>query len=161
MKKKSQNAKKQLGFSHIMAIVAIIVVFGAVGTFMIVRSKAASCTQSTFKQGSRGQCVKYIQQMLNYSTVPGMGDPAKLGGKALAADSSFGPATAKAVRNFQGAGSVLIKVDGVVGKQTWQALCSHAGWLSPYRDRYPTMKTAHNAAVAAGCPKSAITYVKG
>lgn len=58
---------------------------------------------TTLKLGSRGAEVKTLQQKLN-----------------LKADGIFGPATDKAVKEFQKANGLT--VDGIVGKNTWNKL---------------------------------------
>lgn len=64
----------------------------------------------TVKSGSTGEAVKAVQSQLNTR------------GYGLTVDGSFGPATDTAVRDFQGDHGLT--VDGVVGKQTWNALVS-------------------------------------
>lgn len=59
--------------------------------------------RATVKQGSTGGDVKYLQK--------------KLG---ITADGAFGPATKKAVINFQE--SKGLTADGIVGPQTWAAI---------------------------------------
>ena len=62
----------------------------------------------TIKQGDLSGAVRNAQRLLNVH------------GAGLATDGAFGPATDKAVRNFQ---TVLhLGVDGIVGPATWTAL---------------------------------------
>jgi murein L,D-transpeptidase YcbB/YkuD len=58
----------------------------------------------TIRQGARGEQVRALQR--------------NLGG--VSEDGVFGPKTAELVRKFQRANG--LKVDGVVGRQTWRAL---------------------------------------
>jgi hypothetical protein len=68
------------------------------------QTTVARQTRPTIRQGAKGEHVKALQR--------------NLGG--LAVDGEFGPKTADAVRKFQRAKS--LKVDGIVGRQTWAAL---------------------------------------
>ena len=77
------------------------------------------------KKGSQGEAVKGVQeefQFRNQSDDPNNG---------LQVDGIFGPATEATLRGFQEALSLdipSVKVDGIVGPITWQALVS--GMLS-------------------------------
>lgn len=62
----------------------------------------------TLRHGDSGEDVRYLQQKL-------VDD-----GAWLSVDGKFGPATANAVRAFQGKNGLV--ADGVVGPQTWAAL---------------------------------------
>lgn len=66
------------------------------------------------REGSQGSTVQTLQSQLN---LLGITDAR---GRALSEDSQFGPRTAQAVEAFQKANG--LKVDGVVGPQTRQAL---------------------------------------
>lgn len=72
---------------------------------------ACSTGYTTLRLDSRGCYVLILQDALN-----------TLGYATAGLDGRFGPATHRAVRNFQGDNS--IKVDGVVGCSTWEKLCS-------------------------------------
>jgi len=61
------------------------------------------------QQGSHGQAVRAVQQLLNLRF-----------GYGLAVDGDFGPATNDAVREVQG--DTGLAVDGIVGPQTWRML---------------------------------------
>jgi hypothetical protein len=69
----------------------------------------SEATTQVQQQGSAGGAVKVLQAGLNGK------------GYALVADGVFGPATDSAVRRFQE--NQALQVDGVVGQQTWAALC--------------------------------------
>jgi peptidoglycan hydrolase-like protein with peptidoglycan-binding domain len=64
--------------------------------------------QPLLRQGSTGNSVKQLQQMLNAA------------GAHLKVDGIFGPQTEAAVRQFQQ--THHLQVDGIVGPQTWGAL---------------------------------------
>ena len=77
------------------------------------------------KEGSRGDAVRGVQEEFQFRNLSGNPD----NGPKI--DGIFGPVTDAAVRGFQQALSVEIpsvKVDGIVGQATWQALVS--GMLS-------------------------------
>jgi len=81
----------------------------AAATATALQQLVASCYQQTIRQGSKGDCVKILQNAIN-----------GLSGSKLAVDGDFDPATAGAVKNYQC--GVGIGVDGVVGSQTWGAI---------------------------------------
>jgi nucleoid-associated protein YgaU len=66
----------------------------------------------TLRKGSRGDAVKGLQNALSGRGF-GFGP----------IDGVFGPATENAVREFQRAAG--LDDDGIVGPNTWQALCVH------------------------------------
>lgn len=75
----------------------------------------------TLKRGSNGEYVKDLQRALNaLLSCDDDGQHPDL----LVVDGQFGPATDKRVRGFQS--SKKLKVDGIVGPQTWAALESAA-----------------------------------
>jgi peptidoglycan hydrolase-like protein with peptidoglycan-binding domain len=77
------------------------------------------------KKGNRGDAVRGVQEEFQFRNLSG--DPSK----GLQVDGIFGTATDAAVRGFQQALSLdvpSVKVDGIVGPVTWQALVS--GMLS-------------------------------
>ncbi|HEX8918556.1 MAG TPA: peptidoglycan-binding domain-containing protein [Chloroflexota bacterium] len=67
--------------------------------------------EPTVRQGSTGDAVTRLQQALQRASF----DPGSV-------DGNFGPNTEQAVRSFQSARGLT--VDGVVGPQTWDALCT-------------------------------------
>lgn len=73
---------------------------------------APASTRPTVRRGSRGAAVELLQRTLkrNYSLYAGR----------LSTDGVFGPATQKAVREFQRRAGLT--VDGIVGPKTWARL---------------------------------------
>ena len=67
-----------------------------------------SITLPILKRGNRGEAVRSLQTLLNAK------------GASLEADGSFGPATDKALREFQE--SRDLDIDGSCGAETWTAL---------------------------------------
>ena len=97
-------------------IVAAIFAFsGLVGLVFPASANASTtkkpCVQQTFRSGSRGDCVNYIQTMLNIA-----------GGAGLQTDKKFGSKTKAAVITWQT--NKKIQVDGIVGPETWGTLCA-------------------------------------
>ena len=77
---------------------------GELALLLIGSNATAVVSRPTIRQGARGVQVATLQR--------------NLGG--LAVDGVFGPKTTEAVRRFQRANR--LKVDGIVGRQTWSAL---------------------------------------
>lgn len=71
-------------------------------------AKTVSINLPILKRGSRGEAVRSLQTLLNAK------------GASLEADGSFGPATDKALREFQE--SQELDIDGSCGAETWTAL---------------------------------------
>ena len=113
------------------------------------------CTAYQYRRGNSSTCVRYIQQMLNgTNAIYGF----YYGGALLSVDGSFGPMTETQVKRFQG--MMSLKVDGIVGPNTWNSLCYLAGQIA-FR-LYPSgslMRTAWDAAYDAGCYVEAPTVV--
>ncbi|MGH3734969.1 MAG: glycoside hydrolase domain-containing protein [Micromonosporaceae bacterium] len=65
--------------------------------------------QPTLRNGATGYAVRRLQRALTAAL-----------GRSIAVDGSFGPATERAVRDYQA--SRGLAVDGVVGRDTWSAL---------------------------------------
>lgn len=108
-------------------VVGIVVVFGAVGTALLVSSSANTpCTKQTFStsKNSRNTCVGYIQHLTNWH-------PRVVAGSTtyLTPDSSFGPKTKAAIIELQKFGGLT--QDGIVGPNTWALLCSYYHSGSP------------------------------
>ncbi len=93
------------------------------------------------REGDRGGAVRVLQYMLSIlaqfdNTLP-----------PIRPDGDFGPATARAVRQFQ-RGNGLV-VDGVVGERTWESI--YRAFASAERDlRRDDVRFGNNTAQAAG-----------
>lgn len=74
----------------------------------------ATTVRPTIRQGSRGEHVRALQRNLAGLTLAGWLSTAPV------VDGIFGPKTADAVRRYQRANG--LKVDGIVGRQTWGSL---------------------------------------
>ena len=73
----------------------------------------ASRPLPTLRLGSKGDDVKYLQDLLNYY------------GYTVTVDGIFGKKTEAAVKQFQK--SRKLTVDGIVGQKTWNALIAEYG----------------------------------
>lgn len=104
-------------------------------------SDATSCVNRTFKKGSSGTCVKYMQTLVKFHTQ-----------RSISVDGNFGQKTKDAVIAFQK--QVGIGQDGVVGKTTWKKLCQNKYTST---DKYGNKSTFYlggfpkKEALAAGC----------
>lgn len=115
----------QKGLSHhlLLAVVAVVAVIGAAGYFVWqkqsnkgIDAKAGTCI-NTYKKGSSGNCVGYIQKFLN-----------QLNNAGLTVNNTFDTSTVNAVKAYQS--KYKLTVDGVVGKaQTWPSFCKQAELL--------------------------------
>lgn len=112
------------GIAHFAVLAVVVVGVAAVGTYVLVKSHAATCTDYTWSSGSSGSCVQYIQTLVNAEQ-----------GSNLSVDGRFGPATKSAVQQRQqvswsGSGGSPyygpITADGVVGPATWHKICGIA-----------------------------------
>ena len=81
----------------------------ALALILTLSSLTSVSAYSQVTNGSRGSDVETLQTYLNAVIDAG-----------LEVDGKFGPATAKAVKEFQSAYN--LKVDGIAGKATWKAL---------------------------------------
>lgn len=135
----------QRGFSHHLLIpLLVFVIVGGIGAHLVLKSRAAVCTSYQYSRGSSGTCVKYIQTLANWQ-----------GRLALAVDGSFGPGTETGVKTVQTKGG--LKVDGVVGPQTWGYLCSQNTSSAIHSTAAFPLSTAQ----AAGCTAEQIAKVWG
>lgn len=110
----------------VVGLSAFALIAGSVG--IAQPASAAGCTSSTLRYGSRGQCVRDAQQMLNtlseyfgnlyYAVSPN--------GSQIGMDGSYGPQTTTRVRVFQQA--MGLGVDGITGPRTWGELCRDIGY---------------------------------
>ena len=87
-----------------------------VGDLVAVAAAIAEASKQIVKQGSKGDAARWAQILLN----------GKLGGADLKVDGDFGPASAAATRIFQRnvkqffkLKDAQMKVDGVIGPDTW------------------------------------------
>jgi peptidoglycan hydrolase-like protein with peptidoglycan-binding domain len=87
----------------------------------VVRAGTWKALVVAVRRGSSGPAVRAVQDQINFRN--------NSGGHTLTVDGVFGRKTEAAVRAFQRAVSAQVPglmVDGVVGKQTWQALVTEA-----------------------------------
>ena len=125
--KKKGLSHKQLG---IIGVVAIVVVgIGAYLAIQTATTNAASCVNRTFRKGDSSVCVTYIQKIANATSGTGAD---------VSIDTIFGAKTKAKVERYQRAKG--LGDDGVVGSNTWKALCKRGEDTSTS----PTRK-------AAGC----------
>ena len=80
-------------------------------------AQAATCKSQVFQVGSRGTCVEHIQAILN-----GKGLGTGTDGGKTSVDGIFGWRTHELVTRVQQ--KWALTQDGVVGPNTWAALCS-------------------------------------
>lgn len=100
-----ENGDQMFKKARLVASTLAVVSAVALGIAVPSAANAASgCVTSQFRQGSTGNCVKYIQQI-----------------QAIQADGIFGPATKKNIVAFQRLTGLT--ADGIVGKNTWAMLC--------------------------------------
>lgn len=139
--------------------IAAVVVLGAGGFWLYNDLQdgqlfAASCVNTTYRQGSKGTCVRHLQTLVSY-----FGGPYSY--PKISVDGVFGSKTTSAVKSYQKIFG--LSTDGVVGKKTWSMLCSpqkgymdskgvaHGVWSS---------QSAYNAAKAAGCNMKGVEVIK-
>jgi peptidoglycan hydrolase-like protein with peptidoglycan-binding domain len=87
----------------------------------VVRARTWKALVVTVKRGSTGPAVRAVQDQINFRN--------NNSGHTLTVDGVFGRKTEAAVRAFQRAMSAQVPdfvVDGIAGKQTWQALVTEA-----------------------------------
>jgi peptidoglycan hydrolase-like protein with peptidoglycan-binding domain len=119
-------------------MVAALLLLGAAIVAVPAQAKAATsssqtaCVKRTLRQGSENSCVGHLQGMLNIVTTA-----------SLKTDNDFGKKTKAAVVQLQQQerkSNSSFLVDGIVGPQTWGALCSQ-------KTKYPDL------ANKVGCDK--------
>lgn len=138
--------------------VLFVAVFGGLGAYLITQSYAASnCTSYNYREGSKGTCVKYIQQIQNGLSKALAGEKKRgytISGSQLAVDGAFGTLTkSKVVRYQHYAG---LTADGIVGVKTWTNMCSTIGVIYKLKlATGSTISTAYSAAKNANCAKVA------
>jgi hypothetical protein len=122
---------------HLVVPVIVIVAVAAIGSYVLGIDHAATTCYGTpggFGEGSSGQCVADIQNLLNYDLLASK--------THLTVDGDFGSLTQTAVKLEQ-KNSGLTQ-DGIVGPKTWPHVCE-AGYG-------PAPSSYTNAAKNAGCP---------
>lgn len=133
----------------LLPILAVLLVAGIGGYVMQRGSSAASktCVQRTFKSGSNGTCVKYIQTLANFKFSAKIPKHAK-----LTVDGKFGSGTESGIKALQKFHKV--KANGIVGKNTWGALCAtQMGYTDANGKNHVAFPTGFpkKEAKAAGC----------
>lgn len=87
-----------------------MVVIGGIGAYVLTQSHATVCRDYVYRTGSSGTCVQRMQRLLvDHHHV-------------VTVDGQFGPKTRAAVIAVQQEYGQT--QDGIVGKHTWDALCS-------------------------------------
>ena len=124
--------------NRLAATLAGIGLAASVGLATAPTASAGACVDSMWRINSRGECVKAIQALANLKYNPD-----------VAVDGVFGPKTDAAVRSVQRGWGV--KVDGIVGRQTWSVLCSPMAWDTTNPGYVPPQYPIYWARVA-GCP---------
>ena len=105
------------GASHLLVPIVAVVLVAAVGTFMLVASHASTpCRSQNFHPGSKGECVKALQLILNI----GSGDY-NAPYKHPKADGKYGAETKAVVLQYQT--KFGLSKDGEVGPETWNQIC--------------------------------------
>lgn len=110
---------KKISFKLIIGAIAIVT--GLVVLPSSQANAASGCIVYTYRQGSSGTCVKNIQTILTLNTRSGSCGNVNT---AVGIDGSFGPQTAAGVKAFQREN--CLTADGIVGPNTWRALCTQA-----------------------------------
>jgi peptidoglycan hydrolase-like protein with peptidoglycan-binding domain len=148
--KKSTKTKKTIklpGFfrsKRFVVLLVFVVAFAALGSYRLYSSQAARAYPTVnqclaFKNSlvlSQGTnqtaCTKTLQGFLNRYRVE-TGNTRNTNWPRLGVDGAFGGKTKQAVVAFQftakGLGTRITRVDGIVGKQTWNAIelaCSNS-----------------------------------
>lgn len=137
-----------------MAIAAVAIVIGLVVVAAPSDASTGTCVYSPLEQrGSNGPCVGYLQRMLNGLNVWHKYDTHA----ALKIDNDFGPLTEAKVKAYQK--SMFIKVDGIVGPQSWQTLCTDARAIFIYGSAPSSVALdVYNAGKSAGCTRILSAY---
>lgn len=119
------------------------------GEIPMDKPEQAQPTDTTLKRGSKGEYVTLLQTML-YSKGYDLG--------SYGIDGDFGRATEAAVKQYQQ--DMGLKADGIVGKETWQALES-AKPVPTYNVTIPGLKEADANELLSKYPGSYKTAVRG
>ena len=130
-------------------------------------SAATQCIYGVYGYGyiRSGQCVKNLQYMANAITKNwgggwacsgyNNGVPQQMSINFISNDGSFGPITKKKIEDIQRAVG-CVKVDGIVGRQTWNIMCFYAS--SKVNDTSSIYHSGYIAALASGCKPSDSYY---
>lgn len=102
-------------------LAGIIMVLGLVLLPFNQANAASGCVVYTYRQGNSGTCVKNIQTIITLNTRSGSCGNVNT---AVVIDGQFGPNTAAGVKAFQREN--CLTADGIVGPNTWRALCTQA-----------------------------------
>lgn len=115
--RKASQLSKRTRFAS-MALAALFTLGGILAFSAVPKTQAATCDQLTFRSGSYGTCVRYIQRFLNNYNLNETG--------RLVVDGDFGPRTKARVLEFQTKEDRVgdVSRDGIVGPQTWSRLCN-------------------------------------
>ena len=163
---------KQISLAALAGLVAALSVAALMPSPALAHE---NCTyMGDFKRGSYGNCVRYIQTIVNNIGL-GRSDavPVWMTGwyeySRLSVDGSFGPATETQVKKFQGSFDNLT-ADGRVGPKTWNTMCRLVmnyrsfGWFKPYwpegKDANQIALDSFNAAKNAGCERYYYDYYR-
>ncbi|HUC89505.1 MAG TPA: peptidoglycan-binding domain-containing protein [Patescibacteria group bacterium] len=120
--KKTADKVRRTSISVMVALAMLVLGTGGNAIFapQTVGAATPNCVLNTYQNGSYSACVGYLQRMLN--SIGSNYTYAKY--QKLNVDSSFGPLTRGQVYAFQSFED--IGYDGIVGRQTWHALCLEA-----------------------------------
>lgn len=141
---------KTKSFKFIAAAIVMILGFVILPVNQ-VGAAARGCVAGTYRQGNSGTCVRYIQTILTYNLRSGSCGNVNT---AVGIDGSFGPQTAAGVKAYQRENCLV--ADGIVGPNTWRALCSQAFYS---RVGSPTDNSvAWSAGLSAGCSSLYANY---
>jgi len=144
--------------TQISIAIIFVLIFGGIGTYLLTQSYAISnCTSNTYRDGSKGTCVKYLQQIQNGLSKAFAGDTRHgytISSSQLDADGAFGTLTKNKVVRYQHFAG--LSADGIVGVKTWTSMCTAIGTIHKLKlATGATINTAYNAAKNANCNKLA------
>ncbi len=100
----SNNSQIQVLMQQLQQLQALVLELQDQGVPVSQTSVPDSCRTTVLRQGSRGECVRVLQQLLNVTPTSGI----------------FGPLTFEAVKQFQTEHN--LNSDGIVGSLTWGKL---------------------------------------
>ena len=149
--------------SRTAVLVAALVVVGmGAGVWKLSSHGSGYCVQNTFGVGNAGHCVKDIQVLLNEMTHMQhayLGWAKPYPGTYISEDGIYGSGTKNQVVVYQKWYAYkAVAVDGIVGPNTWFALCQYAWQPGAYND--PSYNTSWNQAALAAGRDAGCTYAK-